>query len=553
MQVSAYNQDTERLLGRLDSVLVLDDQWEGLKHHRLSELHKKATSAPTIEEQYWANKNLYIEYSVFNADSAMAYANRNHEIATRLGDRSRLIEWDINRSFLLSATGLLKEAEDVISRIDVDSVPPDLLSPYYNQLSYLYSHFGQYSGAGGRSSGDYYARSRAYQDSTFFYASQSDPLYLWYKGWCHLKDNAADTDSVISEIKAVVDSSRMETRTDAMMAYILARLYSERGDQENNIKYLTISAICDIKIANKDMASLQELGRIMINDGNIDRAFNYVNYCQRQAQAFNNRVRSVTLVNLEKRIREAYGKRDASQRMTLHATLAIMAILLVVLIVSIIITIRKNKRLDYSQRQLSNLNKELNANLEELTELRKAQDINNTKLKEMNTKLSSMNMQLKESNIIKEEYVGQMFSICSDYINKLESLRKDVSRKLKVGQIEEAKKLVASTSMVQNELKEFYRNFDTIFLNIFPDFVKDFNKLLRPGEQITLAEGELLNTPLRIYALVRLGITDSVKIAALLHCSVQTVYNNRLRIRNKACVPKEHFAETVRTLGKFDI
>ena len=97
---------------------------------------------------------------------------------------------------------------------------------------------------------------------------------------------------------------------------------------------------------------------------------------------------------------------------------------------------------------------------------------------------------------------------------------------------------------------KYYKNFDAIFLHVYPSFVSDFNELLLPEERIVLKEGELLNTELRIYALVRLGINDSVKIAELLHCSPQTVYNNRLKVRNKASVPKEQFAETVRLLGK---
>lgn len=105
--------------------------------------------------------------------------------------------------------------------------------------------------------------------------------------------------------------------------------------------------------------------------------------------------------------------------------------------------------------------------------------------------------------------------------------------------------------MTRDELKDFYRSFDTVFLHIYPDFVSDFNSLLQDDKHITPKEGELLNTELRIYALVRLGITDSIKIAEFLHCSPQTVYNNCFRVRNKALVPKKNFAEAVRTLGKF--
>lgn len=553
LPVSAHISETEEILNRLDSVLEHAREWDGIKRHRLEEMHAKEAKARTIEEQYWSNKLLFEEYSVYNADSAMAYANRNHNIAHQLNDKSRQIEWDINRSFILSASGLLKEAQDILDSIDSADVSADLKSSYFNQLSYLYSHYGQYQGKARITSTDYYIKSRAYQDSTFAHSSPSDPLYLWYKGWTAYNGSAEQRDELIPLLKADIDTAKMDTRTDAMKAYVLSRIYGKKNDTENRKKYLAISAICDIKTANKDIASLEELGKMMLAEDDIDRAYNYATFCHSQAQEFNNRIRAVTISDLEKSIQEEYSKRDTSQRRELHIYLILASTLAFILLVAILIIVRNNKTLKQSQARLSQVNEELKDNVTELVSLREMQESTNKELKEMNNELTTVNMQLKESNIIKEEYVGQMFSICSDYINKLESFRKDVSRKLKTGQIDALRKSVENSSMVQSELKEFYHSFDTIFLNLFPNFVKEFNELLRPEEQITLNENELLNTPLRIYALVRLGITDSVKIAALLHCSSQTVYNNRLRIRNKARIPKEHFAETVRTLSKSEI
>ena len=173
-----------------------------------------------------------------------------------------------------------------------------------------------------------------------------------------------------------------------------------------------------------------------------------------------------------------------------------------------------------------------------------------TKLAEVNEQLKEANAQLRESNYVKEEYIGYVFAICSNYISKLDEFRKNINRKIKAKQFDEVKVLTDTPTMAQNELKEFYHNFDAIFLHVYPDFVDDFNALLQPEERIVLKEGELLNTELRIYALVRLGIGDSVKIAEFLHCSPQTVYNNRLKPRNKAIIPKEEFASTVMGLGK---
>lgn len=551
LPVSAYNPETEALLCRLDSVVEKPEIWEGMKLHRISELHKKESQARTIDERYWLNKNLFEEYSVFNADSAMSFANRNLEISRQLDDKSRIIEWNINRSFILAVTGLLKEAQDIMESIDTREIPEDLKPQYFNQLAYLYSHYGQYLGNNANPPADYYVQSRAYQDSTFAHAVPSDPLYLWYKAWASEYHSDEKLQELKAELKAHVDSAKMDSRYDAMKAYALSDIYKLEKDYDNRIKYLALSAICDVKTANKDMASLEVLGKIMFSNNDIDRAYSYIDFCQKQAQNFHNRVRSLTLSDVEKKIREKYSSRDSSQRKRLQIYLWILSSLTAVLVVAVIIIINRNKKLNDSRGKLASLNEELKSNISELRSLRSIQEETNQKLKEMNDELCVVNNKLKESNLIKEEYVGQMFYICSDYINKIETIRKDVLRKLKAGQAESLQRSMMSPSMVQAELKEFHHQFDTIFLNIFPDFVKDFNKLLRPEEQITLGEGELLNTPLRIYALVRLGITDSVKIAALLHCSAQTVYNNRLRIRNKAIIPKENFAGTVRTLGKF--
>ena len=142
----------------------------------------------------------------------------------------------------------------------------------------------------------------------------------------------------------------------------------------------------------------------------------------------------------------------------------------------------------------------------------------------------------------------------SAYIDKMEDFRKNIDRKLKTGKVEDVVMLTnPSSSLIQNELKEFYKNFDTIFLNLYPDFVDQFNTLLSSDEKIFPKEGELLSPELRIFALVRLGISDSVKIANFLHYSPQTVYNYRLKVRNKSVLPKEDFPTAVSKIGKLKV
>lgn len=547
----AYSDNTEDLLSSLDSIIDNAAMWEGKRLKKIEDFRKKFSSVRLPEDEYWVNKNLFDQYSVFNTDSALKYAERNRYLSEQFGEKTLITEWDINRSFILSVTGLLKEAQNVMDSIDLGDVPEDLKPQYFNQLSYLYSHYGQYLGSNASSPIDYLGYSRSYQDSTFAHAKGDDPLYLWYKAWASEYNEGNNMQELKNDLREYLDSASMDTMADAMMAYALSEIFKKEGDVDNRLKYLAKSAICDIKTANKDIASLEVLGKILFSAGDIDRAYSYINFCRKLAQELPNRIRSLTLARVEKDIRDQYSARDLDQRKRLQLYLWILSALSLFLVFAVLLIFHKNKKLVDSRRSLAHLNDKLASNIEELQNLKEIQEKSNIRLKTMNQELSEVNHKLKEANVIKEEYIGQMFHVCSDYIDKLDSFRKEVLRKIKTGQTESLQRYIASPNMIQVELKEFYNRFDTIFLTIFPDFVKDFNALLRPDESILPAEGELLNTPLRIFALVRLGIGDSVKIASLLHCSTQTVYNNRLRVRNKSYLSKDSFANAVKTLGKF--
>lgn len=360
----------------------------------------------------------------------------------------------------------------------------------------------------------------------------------------------SESGPVKKELLEEVAASRLETRRDAMNAYILACLYREGGQQDAYLKYMALSAMADVRTANKDIASLEELAKALFELGDIDRAYIYINYCLQNAQLYRNRVRVVGISEVQDAIHQAYLERNRMQEARLHVFLIVVSVLSVVLLVAILYIYRQMKHLSNSRTKLNEVNHLLNKHVDELSQAHTRLAEVNEQLQSLNRQLKEANCQLRESNYVKEEYIGYVFAICSNYISKLDEFRKNINRKIKVKQFEDIKVLTDTPAMAQTELKEFYHNFDAIFLHVYPDFVNDFNALLQPDERIMLKEGELLNTELRIYALVRLGINDSIKIAEFLHCSPQTVYNYRLKTRNKAIIPKEEFADTVRSLGK---
>lgn len=543
----SVEKEIPQLLATLDSILVQTGELASQKELKIAQLKKKLSNAANFEEEFWINKMLYDESFVFNADSAMKYVDRNIQIATELKKKDWQDEWLINRSFMFAATGLLKEAGEVLEKVDSTSLSDGLKLSYYYQRSYLYSHLGQYMGDQKQVNNKYYNEFENANKHMLALVRPKDPLYWWCVASCN---ELSPEDSLFSALENVVLSSHHNTRLDAMNAYGLSNMYKRLGDKEKTMIYLIYSAMADLRVCNRDIASLQELSSLLYDAGDIDRAYAYMNYCLKAALLYPNRVRIINISTELDKIYANYQQRDIRWRNSLQNYLYVVTFFSIILVLALIGLYRQTKKLRKSRTELDSANHSLNQHVVELSQMHKQLALANQELQNLNELLRSANQKLQESNDVKEEYIGYVFSICSNYISKLDEYRKNINRKLKTGQFEEARQLIDNSSLTQNELKDFYANFDAIFLRVYPDFVADLNSLLRPEEQILLKDASELNTEVRIYALVRLGINDSVKIADFLHCSPQTVYNHRLRMRNKAIIPKDKFAEAVRLLGR---
>lgn len=543
----SVEKEIPQLLATLDSILVQTGELASQKELKIAQLKKKLSNAANFEEEFWINKMLYDESFVFNADSAMKYVDRNIQIATELKKKDWQDEWLINRSFMFAATGLLKEAGEVLEKVDSTSLSDGLKLSYYYQRSYLYSHLGQYMGDQKQVNNKYYNEFENANKHMLALVRPKDPLYWWCVASCN---ELSPEDSLFSALENVVLSSHHNTRLDAMNAYGLSNMYKRLGDKEKTMIYLIYSAMADLRVCNRDIASLQELSSLLYDAGDIDRAYAYMNYCLKAALLYPNRVRIINISTELDKIYANYQQRDIRWRNSLQNYLYVVTFFSIILVLALIGLYRQTKKMRKSRTELDSVNHSLNQHVVELSQMHKQLALANQELQNLNELLRSANQKLQESNDVKEEYIGYVFSICSNYISKLDEYRKNINRKLKTGQFEEARQLTDNSSQTQNELKDFYANFDAIFLRVYPDFVADLNSLLRPEEQILLKDASELNTEVRIYALVRLGINDSVKIADFLHCSPQTVYNHRLRMRNKAIIPKDKFAEAVRLLGR---
>lgn len=542
-------EENRKLLHSLDSLLEQQDLFVRVKEERIKQLKMQYSRVKDVKELYAMNRMVYLEYRVYDADSALHYINKNIQLAQQTNNRTWEVVSLLEQSFVLTSSGLLTEALKAVSDIQPEELPQNLRSEYFGRLCTLYSRLRDYSSENSQLSEHYNNLQKAFRDSVYLTATPDELRYWNCRAWLYL--GTPEIEPVKQAFEENKQTLSNDSRKYSIATYNLSAIYRSENNDSKYLENLILSAMADIRSVNGDIGSLQEIAEYLFKHGEIDRAYNYILYCSQKAMLFHNRVRIVKMSHLQNQIYKAYQEQSRTQQKRLQASLIAVSFLFLVLIGAFLFIRKQMRRLKEANLKLDSTNQKLSVNMDALSTAHQRLEEVNMQLKDLNTQLQEVNDQLRESNYVKEEYIGYVFNICSTYISKLEEFRKSINRKLKVGQIEDVKTMTDSSATASNELKEFYQNFDTIFLHLYPDFVGDFNALLLPEERIELKEGELLNTELRIHALIRLGITDSVKIADFLHCSAQTVYNNRLRTRNKSIIPKEDFINAVKKLGKY--
>lgn len=542
-------EENRKLLHSLDSLLEQQDLFVRVKEERIKQLKMQYSRVKDVKELYAMNRMVYLEYRVYDADSALHYINKNIQLAQQTNNRTWEVVSLLEQSFVLTSSGLLTEALKAVSDIQPEELPQNLRSEYFGRLCTLYSRLRDYSSENSQLSEHYNNLQKAFRDSVYLTATPDELRYWNCRAWLYL--GTPEIEPVKQAFEENKQTLSNDSRKYSIATYNLSAIYRSENNESKYLENLILSAMADIRSVNGDIGSLQEIAEYLFKHGEIDRAYNYILYCSQKAMLFHNRVRIVKMSHLQNQIYKAYQEQSRTQQKRLQASLIAVSFLFLVLIGAFLFIRKQMRRLKEANLKLDSTNQKLSVNMDALSTAHQRLEEVNMQLKDLNTQLQEVNDQLRESNYVKEEYIGYVFNICSTYISKLEEFRKNINRKLKVGQIEDVKAITDSSATASNELKEFYQNFDTIFLHLYPDFVGDFNALLLPEERIELKESELLNTELRIHALIRLGITDSVKIADFLHCSAQTVYNNRLRTRNKSIISKEDFINAVKKLGKY--
>lgn len=525
--------------GGLDSLLNVLDQT--IREHDVSVIQRESRIrhlqelAEGVEynsaEHYNLNHQIYKEYKSFICDSAIHYLNENIRIAESMQDIDRQVESKLQLSYLLASAGMYTESIDVLKSVDRREVASHFIPDYYSCFDRVYGELSVYT-QDKTLSGHYWDISQAYRDSLYaILPPQSDEYQAMTE--TQLRDGHKYDEALkINDLRLA--AAEPNTPQYALVTYHRSLIYKNSNDRTREEMNLCLSAISDIRSAIKDHASLWMLAQLLYEDGDMERAYQYMRFSWNATKFYNARLRSWQSADVLSLIDKTYQAMIEKQNDRLQENLLLITALMVLLIVALAHIYRQIKKLSAARNHLQTANNQLNAL--------------NDELREMNHCLSSTNAELSESNQIKEEYIARFIKLCSTYINRLDAYRRMVNKKISAGQIAELLKITRSQDALDEELEELYANFDTAFLHLFPDFVKKFNELLLDSEQIILKKNELLNTELRIFALIRLGIEDSSQIAEFLRYSVNTIYNYRAKVKNKARGSREDFEDLVRKI-----
>lgn len=524
------------LFKELDEKISHKEVYIELKNSKIDNIKaekRKLNSSPSLN--YALNQSLYNEYKSYVSDSAIFYLNENLKIAETLNDQYRINETSISLAYIFTSLGLYKEAIDVMSNVETRFFDEKQKVQYYLTNRYIYSGLALYT-QDLRNKGLYRKISHAYADTLLQVADKNSEEYLKVEE-TNLRERRDIPAALLINNKRLA-LTKEGTPEYAYVAFHRALLYRFANNYDMEKRYLLMSAISDVKSAIKDNASITMLSDILMKEGDVDRAHYYVRYSLDNINDYNTRIRSAEILNIQTIIDKAYQQKSDEQKRTLSIFLIVISILSVLLVISVCYVYKQMRKGIIISKHM----KESNAKLNHL----------NQKLSDVNKKLSEINSDAVEANKVKEEYIGYFLSECLNYIDKLDSFRKMVNSKIKDKQIDELYKTTRNNELKDNELKELFINFDTIFLHLFPNFIEKFNSLLLNEEQVILKKGEILNTELRIYALIRLGINDSNKIASFLGYSVNTIYNYRAKMKNKAKVAREDFEVAAKRIGTFN-
>ncbi len=528
--------DEKKLLERIDYMIDNDQYYQDIKEKELKQLKQQAIEATDSKTRLLFLDSIYRAYSAYRYDSAYAYMKRGLELAEKCKDSYYITLNKINHASILSVRGFYCKAEDLLQTLNPETMPNKLKLYYYFTYAWIYNYWESYA-KNSDFAEEFRTQKRHYMDlllQNFKEDRKNTANYNYLLGERIYIDEPTSRKTLTHFLKAM-KMSPAKSRIHAMSAYGAARYYKLTGKFDLYEKYLVEAAVSDGLCQLKETLALQKLAYFLFkkDEDNSKLAAKYIQHSMEDAQFFNNQLRMMEISHILPVIAAANQQAaERSRARILMGFITVSAALIIIIILAFVNNRQKNK---------------LKKNKQEIEEQNKKQIEMNDQLSEMNNQLTELNQQLIETNIKRETYLRLFMDISAAYISKLADYRKLVSRKIKANQAADLLKSLNTHKMEEEETQMFYNRFDKAFMELYPGFVTELNKLLLPESQLEVPTTHTLTTEIRIYALMRLGITDSQEIATLLHYSTQTIYNYKSGMRAKA-INRDTFESDVNRL-----
>lgn len=524
---SSYPEEIENELNVLDRIVDDSSRYKEAKQKKISDKLSSLRPEDSDTYRYGIYDEVYKEYYQYNLDSAMTYAKKKLVIAQNT-DSYRIktdAVLDLAERYVLS--GMYAETLHILDTLETDRLDSALMVEYFHVCQSLYEDLSSTSDDPDLKI-KYWNMKNRYRDLRLEYLPEGDIARLFVLS--EMSRESGTGENMLPEIKAWIQSPDTDNHNKAMLCYIAAHIYKAIGDRENELLYYIFSARNDLTAPVNDYMSLHELAARLYADGEIERAYRYITRSVQDAMVAQSRLNITSINSVLPTISASYDtlmQRKNRQLIYLLFGISILTVLLV-LAASASITSRNRALIaEKKTREKNELLKEANDNLQ---------------------KYISM---LQEANQIKESYLSRYMDMCVEYIEGLERYRSQLRQTAKSGGFEKIMENLRSGNYIKKELQEFYSQFDSTFLSLFPDFVEQFNMLLKPECRIEDRSSEkVLSTELRVMALIRLGVHDSAKISRFLRRSISTVYNYRAKMRNSALSDRDDLEKQVMSIGR---
>jgi regulatory protein susR len=531
---SLWAGSSDSLLVKLNQTIEQRPSYMQRKEEALETLRQslRKLSAGNVEGRMNLYEALWQENRSYNTDSSLFYATALSQLAQQAGNEEQKQNALLHRATALMTIGMFKEADEIIKPLREGGILPGQRSQFFHLGRSLFGLMADYA-VTAQDKAAYASLTDDFRDSLLtIYEAGSNMYRMIYADKLTAHGKYAEA---LRELLPFTPTG--DGRFDAGYHYTIAEAYYHMGRIEEARHYYTLAAISDMQSDTREYIALRKLAVILFQSGDIDRAYHYLTLCMADAKACNARLRILEILDTFPVVNEAYLEKKQQQQRVITGILIAISLLVVSLIFAIFSVLKQKKALQQAQTDLAYANSQLN-------------EVNRT-LVEYNEEMKRQNQLITETSYLKEAYITQYMDQCSSYLEKMESFRKRLRQLLSAGKTKEIQQALTSYNQeVETELAEFYDSFDTTFINLFPTFVEDFNALLREDEQVQLKPGQKLNTELRVFALIRLGITDSTKIAHFLRYSVTTIYNYRTRMRNRARGDRDELEKQVMEIGK---